>query len=109
MDYWTLINEWDHQIPLVRPLLGVWREEIMAYCTEAGLKPVIDASNLVNLYFRNRLRNELLPSLMDYNPQIKQAIWRMAQSIQGDYHILEESIDFYWEKICLSTFLWHIL
>jgi len=59
MSYRWLPNAWHAEIPLVRPLLGVWREEILIYCQERGLSPVEDPTNQDPAYFRNRLRLEL--------------------------------------------------
>lgn len=46
---------------LVRPLLGHRRHEIEAYLAERQLEYRTDASNLLNTYTRNWVRNELLP------------------------------------------------
>jgi tRNA(Ile)-lysidine synthase len=83
-----VMPEWDDAIPLVRPLLGVWRKDVIAYCKEHALEPVFDKSNLDTTYFRNRLRHELIPTLQDYNPQVKEVLWRMSQSAAGDYDLL---------------------
>ena len=59
----ALPNSWSKEIPLVRPLIPVWREEVFAYCNEHGLKPVFDKSNMDTTIYRNRLRHELIPYL----------------------------------------------
>jgi tRNA(Ile)-lysidine synthase len=92
-----VITEWDSAIPLVRPLLGVWREEVMDYCKSYALDPVFDQSNLDTTYFRNRLRHELIPYLQGYNPQIKDVVWRMSQAVAGDYEILAGVIQAGWQ------------
>jgi tRNA(Ile)-lysidine synthase len=84
----AVMPEWDDAIPLVRPLLGVWREDVVAYCQEHALEPVFDKSNLDTTFFRNRLRHELIPTLQDYNPQVKEVLWRMSQTAAGDYDLL---------------------
>ena len=66
MPYRALPNPWSETIPLVRPLLGIWRTEIETYCTERELNPVIDRSNIDTTFFRNRLRHELIPELDTY-------------------------------------------
>jgi tRNA(Ile)-lysidine synthase len=95
-----VMTEWDDRIPLVRPLLGVWREAVTAYCIEQALQPVYDQSNLDTTYFRNRLRHELIPYLQTYNPQIKEIVWRMSQTAAGDYEALEGLTQSAWES-CL--------
>lgn len=93
----VVLPSWHTRIPLVRPLLRVWRSEVMAYCNEHHLQPRFDRSNLDTTYFRNRLRHELVPTLESYNPRIQQLIWRMANTLQTDFEIVEKVIDEVWE------------
>ena len=90
MTFWALPNAWDAELALVRPFLSTWREEICSYCAEQELDPREDSSNQSNLYFRNRLRNELLPILADYNPKVKRVLWRTAANLLEDYNTLTE-------------------
>lgn len=103
MTYHSLPNSWSQTIPLVRPLLGVWREKIFAYLSERGLQPVQDASNLDTRYFRNRIRQDLIPVLLSYNPQVRQRIWHAAFSIQGDREIIEQAVDAAWQDCQIIT------
>jgi tRNA(Ile)-lysidine synthase len=41
MKYRTLPSPWSEDIPLVRPLLRVWRDEILLYLAERQLHPII--------------------------------------------------------------------
>jgi len=78
---------------LVRPLLSITRGSIEAYCNEHDLNPIIDASNLDPVFFRNRLRHELLPLLESYNPQIEQRLRHMGEIISADEKLLRETTD----------------
>jgi len=102
MPYRALPNAWSNDIPLVRPLLGVWRSQVLAYCQARGLQPVFDRSNLDTTYYRNRLRHELLPILQTYNPAVQQALWRMAQSLAADYAALEALTAAAWQTCVVS-------
>ncbi len=84
------LSEFHSTIPLVRPLLTIWRKDIEAYCTEFGLNPVQDASNQEVTYFRNRIRHELIPNLESYNPAIKENILHLAEIVQDDWAFLEK-------------------
>ena len=97
------ISEWDQKIPIVRPLLDFRKEEIEIYCEEKGFSPVRDETNLDNDYFRNRIRNELIPILRDYNPGIKDVIWRTADTIREDEKFLNQLTEDYWEKLDKKT------
>ncbi len=98
MSYSSLLSEWDAFIPLVRPLLGVWRTEILAYCDHNQLTPVFDPSNADSIYLRNRLRHELIPELEKYNPQVKEALWRMSQILTADNAVLEDVMRQTWSE-----------
>lgn len=92
MDY-RVISGWSAEIPLVRPLLSTWREEILDYCQQRDLKPRFDRSNWDRTHFRNRLRHELIPTLEGYNPNIKSLIWKMSETITGDLGVLDGVVD----------------
>jgi tRNA(Ile)-lysidine synthase len=94
----TILPPFDPEVPLVRPLLGLWRPDTESYCNENGLSFVVDASNADQAYFRNRLRHSLIPELEGYNPQFKQALFRGAQALQGDFDLLAEVVDTAWKK-----------
>ncbi len=89
MPWRGLLPEFDARIPIVRPLLALWREEILAYCREHDLRPVSDASNYDTTFYRNRLRHALIPVLQQYNPRVKELLWRTGQTLQGDFDIVE--------------------
>ena len=97
MAYRSLPHTWSDSIPLVRPLLGVWREQVLAYTVEHGLLPAMDPSNLDTRFYRNRLRHELIPYLESYNPNVRQAIWRSADVLREDYRVLESMVDTVWQ------------
>ncbi len=96
MKHRTIFPEWDAAIPLVRPLLGVYRSEVLQYCLKHGLQPVEDQTNQDVTYFRNRLRHELIPALETYNPQIKPALLRMSSTLAADEEILEKAAIVAW-------------
>lgn len=85
-------SAFNETIPLIRPLLGCWRDEITAYCAENGLSYVTDATNQDSIYRRNRVRLELLPELESYNPQIKRSLYRMADLLAEDMEFIEEAV-----------------
>ncbi len=102
MGYYSLPNSWDNEIPLVRPLLGSWRDEIMEYLHERGIQPEIDESNRDRRYFRNRLRHDLIPELEQYNPQIKHRLFHMAEVLRGDHAIVQQNADHVWAECCIE-------
>ncbi|MBN1396146.1 MAG: tRNA lysidine(34) synthetase TilS [Pirellulales bacterium] len=64
---------------LVRPLLGIRREELLAYLRDLGQTYRVDASNADRRFTRNRIRLELLPRLRRrFNPEIDAALLRLG-------------------------------
>jgi tRNA(Ile)-lysidine synthase len=98
MSSYSLPTNWSQQIPLVRPLLGVWRKEIMEYLAERRLTPMFDTSNLDTRFYRNRLRHELIPYLESYQEHIRAILWRTADVLGGDYAIIEGVVEDAWSK-----------
>lgn len=103
MSYHWLPNAWHTGIPLVRPLLGTWREEILAYCREKGLNPVEDLTNQDRSFFRNRLRLELVPYLETFNPAASKLIWQTADVLRGDGEIISKLVDSAWSQCLLEA------
>ncbi len=97
MEYRTLPNPWSARIPLVRPFLSTWRENIIAYLAEKKIAPVTDQSNLDTAFFRNRLRHDLLPILETYNSGVRQNLLRVGQIMQEDYSLIQQLVDQAWE------------
>ncbi len=69
---------------VVRPLLDVTREEIEGYCAENGLEYCTDSSNTEEQYARNRIRNQLLPLLEQFNPNVVTALSNLAKNMAED-------------------------
>lgn len=68
----------------IRPLLTFSKQEILNFVKEAKIPYRLDQSNTENIYFRNRVRNELLPLLETYNPKIKRTLATTAQTLQQE-------------------------
>lgn len=77
---------------LIRPLLDIPRAEIEAYCTENGLAPRVDSSNLDQALFRNRLRHEVLPYLERLNPNLRQVLLHTGHALADDYDLLQGQV-----------------
>jgi tRNA(Ile)-lysidine synthase len=105
----TILAEFDQEIPLVRPILHLWRSETEAYCREHKLQPVYDASNNDETYFRNRLRHSLIPELEKYNPRFKNTLLRTAEALRGDYEAVTEAVNAAWLKVVLKEETDHII
>jgi tRNA(Ile)-lysidine synthase len=86
-------------LTIIRPLLGISREETQNYCQERSLRPRLDSSNLSLSPLRNRIRLKLLPLLKSYNPRIAEALLRTARIAADDLAFLEQEGARLWNQI----------
>lgn len=76
--------------PFIRPLLGIYRQDILAYLKRRGLPWLEDASNQDRRYLRARIRHHLLPELEQYTPNMRVQLNRLAGLLGDDEDFLQE-------------------
>jgi tRNA(Ile)-lysidine synthase len=69
---------------LIRPLLGVGREEVRTWLRERRLKWREDASNEAEDFLRNRVRARLLPVMRELDGECEAALGRVAELAAED-------------------------
>ena len=75
---------------IVRPLLGIWRDEIDKYMREHRLKFREDASNKNLAPLRNRLRRRIIPHIeKQFGRKVRMSIWRAATIAAEEEKIFE--------------------
>ncbi len=77
-------NAWDAEIPLVRPLLGLSRQDIRHWAGQEGLRWREDDSNTDRRFTRNRLRLDVMPLLATFNPGLTRSLWRLAETARAE-------------------------
>lgn len=66
-------------VQLIRPLIGLRKEDLMNYADERNLTWNEDSTNSLVEFTRNRIRNELIPEIeAKYNPSLKEVIKRTS-------------------------------
>lgn len=78
---------------VVRPLLGVGREDILTYLEWLGQDYVTDSTNLDSDYSRNKIRNILLPELRRLFPSGQAGIERTLDNLAGDYEVWRQAVE----------------
>ncbi len=81
---------------IIRPLIEVWRQEVEDFLKEKKVIYLTDPSNRSWHFLRNRVRQELLPLLQQYNPQFRQTIVQMADLFRAE--------EKFWQKILEEKF-----
>ncbi|HIJ89683.1 MAG: tRNA lysidine(34) synthetase TilS [Desulfobulbaceae bacterium] len=74
---------------VVRPFLGIAKEELLRYLAEGNIPYCLDSSNQQRIYLRNRIRLDLLPYLQEhFNPNIGNSLRETAAILQGEEELL---------------------
>lgn len=85
----------------IRPILCLSREEIEEYCRVNALNPRIDKTNLEDIYYRNKIRLQLIPYIEEnFNPNIISTLNRLAELIDSDNDYIQEQVNVYYDKFC---------
>lgn len=85
---------------VIRPLLEVTRADVERYLKRRRVRARVDPTNAKDLFFRNKIRNRLLPLLKKtFNPGISEALARLGESAGQDYDFLNRKAS----ALCDST------
>ena len=76
---------------IIRPLLGVSKAEILAFCKRQGIDYVTDDTNSDITYARNRIRHKVLPELAEVNSGVLGNLSRLCASLRQDEDFLNRS------------------
>ena len=89
----SILTVLDPDLPLFRPMLSVFRQEIQEYCQANDLPVLEDETNADPSYFRNRLRHDLIPQLESCNTGFRQALLRTSETLSADRQLLDSLAD----------------
>ena len=85
-----------------RPLLGCSRKQILEYAQQYELSWVEDQSNSSPVFLRNQLRHQLIPQLLEINPNMGRQVSGLTQQIQNEEDYWQELIAQQFDGIVLS-------
>jgi len=75
---------------IVRPLINIGRNEIEEYARENNINYVNDSTNSDNIYTRNIIRNNILKSMSEINPNVVENIIRTSDIVLDEDNFLSE-------------------
>ncbi len=78
---------------LIRPMLTVTRQQVLAFLQEYHISHVSDSSNDTDAFLRNRLRHHVMPLLEAENPRIAENLSAMALRLRQDQQALDAMLD----------------
>lgn len=80
----------EYAIPVVRPLLDVTKENLLAYIGAKHISYCVDSTNEDVRYQRNRIRHRIIPELEAINPAVVDAIVRLGRSVNEDVMVISD-------------------
>ena len=75
-------------VTIIRPMLCVSRDEILGFINERGIPFVVDSTNDLDIYTRNKLRRTVIPVFMEINPRFSEAAAATAALSRADEEYL---------------------
>lgn len=80
----------EHDVEIIRPLLGIEREKTGEYCELEKLDIALDSTNEELKYKRNWIRNKLIPLLETQNKSIVETISRLGENVSTSVESYDE-------------------
>lgn len=81
---------------VVRPLIGILRNEVEEYCAAEKIEFITDSTNLTNEYTRNKFRHNVVTELVNINPSFEKNALRCIENLNDDeMHLVSQSNDAY--------------
>ena len=78
---------------LIRPLLGVTREEVRDYLLSRGLSWREDPSNADRRFARSRVRHDVMEALRTIGPAAERTIAETARQLREESEVLDAAVD----------------
>ncbi|MCR5438994.1 MAG: tRNA lysidine(34) synthetase TilS [Selenomonas sp.] len=84
---------------ILRPLLGVTKQEIRQWCAKMHLTPREDSTNKQLDCTRNLLRLRTIPALQrEYNPELSKALCQLAEVAAAESDYIRAQVDDLWKS-----------
>ncbi|MCX8030804.1 MAG: tRNA lysidine(34) synthetase TilS [Thermodesulfovibrionales bacterium] len=74
---------------IIRPLIEIERKDIEAFLDENNIAFVVDSSNLLDRYIRNKVRNFLIPEIKKINPSIVNTLQKTSEIFRDEERYFE--------------------
>ena len=84
---------------IIRPLLFAWKEELLYWVAQHRLAFVEDSSNVSDKYTRNYFRNELIPSIQQHFPAVKENLATAIRRYRDAELLYHEAIAHHRKKL----------
>ena len=84
---------------IIRPLLGITKDELIRYLDERGIKYAVDKTNAECEHTRNIWRNDLLPRIAEVSiKKPEDALWEAYELLDMDLSFIKQHVDSAWDN-----------
>ena len=80
------------ELEVNRPMLCVSRDEITHYAMKFDIPYVEDSTNFIDIYTRNKIRNNVIPILKSINPRLNDSMAITAENSRADEEFLSDMV-----------------
>lgn len=85
---------------IIRPLISVSKDDLLSYVKKNDIPYAIDASNLKDVYTRNRIRKHIIPKLKEENPNILNKFYQFSETLLNYYNYVDKIVSAKYKLIC---------
>jgi tRNA(Ile)-lysidine synthase len=91
-------------VQLIRPLLGITRQQTGEFCAQHQLPIWEDGMNLDLTYRRNQIRLDLMPQLrQNFNPKVETTLAKTAEILQAETDYLDQAAQQVLTQVAISS------
>ncbi len=88
---------------IIRPLIDLSRNDILSYLEHSALSSITDSSNLRTDFLRNKIRQDLMPRLLEYQPRLIEHLGGLAHLLTEENRFMDKKADAWLEHEARST------
>lgn len=97
------IRRMEQKVELVRPLLRIYKSELLEFCNERSIHFCEDSSNKERKYIRNQVRLDMMPFLQRWNRQLPESLNRLSSMMKDEDDFMESETKRRFEQIINAT------
>ncbi|MDD3340666.1 MAG: tRNA lysidine(34) synthetase TilS [Bacilli bacterium] len=90
---------------IVRPFIEITKKDILKYNEENHIDYALDASNLKDVYTRNRFRKYVVTPLKTEKENVHEQFYRYSKTLLEYETYIEKEVEAKVEKICINSIL----
>ncbi|MDO5048030.1 MAG: tRNA lysidine(34) synthetase TilS [Anaerococcus sp.] len=84
---------------IIRPILDIQKDDLIAYLNEKSIAYAIDKTNLATDYRRNKIRLDIIPRIEDLNPNFKKSLVNLSHLAKDERSINEPYVKEIYDKL----------